>query len=129
MLKRRDANPYTSRRGRWVKPVLCIPFLVAGYFAYRLSFHTNPLTFLDLGMKPNVETLLTEDYEFHLSMHPKDRNDRFPSVDKRVSAIALTFYLSLFLLTYQQTFFLHCHDGNLAQNIHVKLVSATMHHR
>jgi len=92
MLKRRDANPYTSRRGRWVKPVLCIPFLVAGYFAYRLSFHTNPLTFLDLGMKPNVETLLTEDYEFHLSMHPKDRNDRFPSVDKRLKIYMSNWY-------------------------------------
>jgi hypothetical protein len=131
----KHANPYKSRRGRWVKPILCIPFLIAGYFAYRLSFHTNPLTLLDFGIKPTVETLLTEDYGFHLSLHPKERNDRFPSVDQRVSEISLICsYFSFFChcCYYQFTneyFSCALRDDTLAENILIKLVSAAMHHR
>ena len=87
---RRGFNPYQSRRRSLIKPILSIPFLIVGYYAYRLSFNANPLTVLDLGINPTVETLLTEDYGFHLSAHPKDRQDRFPSVEERVRAISVS---------------------------------------
>lgn len=107
---RRGVNPYQSRRRSLIKPILSIPFLIVAYYAYRLSFNANPLTVLDLGIRPTVETLLTEDYGFHLSAHPKDRQDRFPAVEERVRAnsvscqITYHFYLCIlpksFLLKY-----------------------------
>ena len=86
-----SSNPYKNKRNpairRVIEAVLTIPFLIAVYYFYKLSNNKIPLTALDLGLKPTISTVITEDYDFHLAWHPKSRYKRFVSAEERVSEI------------------------------------------
>ena len=93
MLSPQIKNPYKCKlsctSGKVFRAVLAVPLFLAIYFFYQSSLNKDSYTYLDLGIKPDTSTILSKDFGFHLSIHPKSREERFVSFDDRVSEIVL----------------------------------------
>lgn len=77
--------------GQAVKILLLIPILMSAFLMYNALSHSKS-NHLDYGIKPTIDTWITEDFGFEMSRQPKLRKDRFPSKEDRLKIYLSNWY-------------------------------------